>query len=60
MEMRNLNIFDAECAFADFAGEMQMMMNVAAAARVAKAVFAKARTIVNFVNYMMFRIGKKS
>ena len=42
MEMRNFNIFDAEGAFADFAGEMQMMMNVTTAARMAKAVFAKA------------------
>ena len=60
VKMRNFNIFNAEGVFADFAGEMQMMMNVATAARVAKAVFAKTRTIVNFVNYMMFRIGKKS
>ena len=42
VKMWNLNIFDAEGAFADFAGEMQMMMNVAAGARMAKAIFAKA------------------
>ena len=42
VKMRNFNIFDAEGVFTDFAGEMQMMMNVATAARMAKAIFAKA------------------
>lgn len=60
MKFGNLNILDAEGLFATFAGEMEMVMNVAVAARVAKAVFAKARTVVNFVNYMVFRIGKKA
>ena len=60
MKFGNLHILDAEGLFATFAGEMEMVMNVAVTARVAKAIFAKARTVVNFVNYMMFRIGKKA
>ena len=60
MKFGNLNILDAEGLFAAFAGEMEVVMNVALSARVAKAVFAKARTVVNFVNYMVFRIGKKA
>ena len=60
MKFGNLHILDAEGLFAAFAGEMEVVMNVAVSARVAKAVFAKARTIVNFVNYMVFRIGKKA
>ena len=60
VELRDLNIFDAEGLFAAFAGEMEVVMDVAVSARVAKAVFAKARTIVNFVNYMVFRVGKKA
>lgn len=60
MELGDFNVFDAEGLFAAFAGEMEVVMDVAVSARVAEAVFAKARTVVNFVNYMVFRVGKKA